>query len=418
MTSTETETVLPHLTEAAGGALREGGPEDHVDGMPCRWVVSPRDTAQVAAVMRVADAAGLAVVPRGSASKLGWGAPPERLDVLLDLRALDTLVEHAAGDLITVVGAGRRLDDLQGDLAGSGQWLAVEPSRSGTVGGLVATACTGPTRLLHGPVRDLVIGTTMVRADGVVARSGGKVVKNVAGYDLGKLLTGSFGTLGVVTEVAFRLHPVADAHGWVSVPTASAQHAHALVQGVIHSHLVATACELDRPADGPAALAVRLDGIAPGVAARTAAALTLLGEGATALEVAPPWWGSEPGEPDEVLLKVTHEISGLPALLDVVDAAADRSSVPIDLRGSVAVGTVLARLRGTPDRSAVATVVEDLRAGAPRFGGTVVVLEADPDTKRTLDVWGPVKGLDLMHSVKRRLDPGRTLSPGRFVGGI
>lgn len=417
MTTTGTD-LLPRLAEAAAGAVREGGTDDHVDGMPCRWVASPADTAQVAAVLRTAHAAGLAVVPRGSGSKLTWGAVPERLDVILDLSALDRLVEHAAGDLITVVGAGRLVDDLQRDLAGSGQWLAVEPSRPGTVGGLVATASTGPTRLLHGPVRDLVIGTTMVRADGVVARSGGKVVKNVAGYDLGKLLTGSFGTLGVLTEVAFRLHPLAEAHGWVTVPVASARHAQALVQGVIHSHLVATACELDRPAGGGATLAVRLDGIAPGVAARTAAALSLLGDGARSSDAAPPWWGAEPGQPGGALLKLTHEIAPLTALLDSVDAAAERSSVSIDVRGSVAVGTVLARLRGIPDPAAIATVVDELRAAAPRFGGTVVLLEADPDTKRMLDVWGPVKGLDLMRSVKQQLDPGRTLSPGRFVGGI
>ena len=134
---------------------------------------------------------------------------------------------------------GRRLDDLQARLASAGQWLAVDPPRRGTVGGLVATAATGPTRLLHGPVRDLVIGTTMVRADGVVAKSGGKVVKNVAGYDLGKLLTGSYGTLGVVTQVAFRLHPLPEASRWVTVPVRSATEAQDVVLRVAHSHLVA-----------------------------------------------------------------------------------------------------------------------------------------------------------------------------------
>jgi len=397
MTTTDTEMVLSRLAEAAGGSARAGGPGDQVGGMPCRWVVGPRDTAQVGAVMRVAHEAGLAVVPRGAGTKLGWGPPPERLDVLLDLTGLDALVEHAAGDLITVVGAGRLLADLQRDLSGSGQWLAVDPPRSGTVGGLVATASTGPTRLLHGAVRDLVIGTTMVRADGVISHSGGKVVKNVAGYDLGKLLTGSFGTLGVLTEVAFRLHPVAEASGWVTVPVTSARHATALTQGVLHSHLVATACELERPADGAASLAIRLDGIAPGVAARTADALELFGGGAEALDEAPSWWGTDPGRPGE---------------------AAERWAVPVDLRGSVAVGTASAALRGSHDRAATVSVVDQLRSAAMTFGGTVVVLDADPETQQMLDVWGPVKGLDLMRRVKDQFDPDRVLSPGRFVGGI
>jgi glycolate oxidase FAD binding subunit len=205
MSTTDTD-VRPRLEEWAD--VREGSAADEVGGVPARFVVAPADQAAVAAVLRTAYEHGLAVVPTGSGTKLSWGAAPERVDVLLDLSRLDRLVEHAAGDLIAVVASGRRLDALQADLASAGQWLAVDPPRGGTIGGLVATATSGPTRLLHGPVRDLVIGTTMVRADGVVARSGGKVVKNVAGYDLGKLVSGSYGTLGVLTEVAVRLHPL------------------------------------------------------------------------------------------------------------------------------------------------------------------------------------------------------------------
>ena len=375
MTTTDTAKVLGSLTDAAEGGVRDGGDEDRVLGMPCRWVVRPQDTAQVAAVLRAAHESGLAVVPKGAGTKLGWGAPPERFDVLLDLGGLDRLVEHAAGDLIAIVGAGRRVGDLQSDLAASGQWLAVEPSRPGTVGGLVATASTGPTRLLHGPVRDLVIGTTMVRADGVVAKSGGKVVKNVAGYDLGKLLTGSFGTLGVLTEVAFRLHPVAEASGWVGVPVSSSRQAGTLVQAVVHSHLVATACELDQPADGPASLAIRLDGIPPGVAARTRDAVELLGAGAEPLDAAPAWWGAEPGdEAPALLLKLTHETASLGQLLDAVREAGSSAGVALDVRGSAAVGTLLAATRGAVDPEAAVAVVERLRAASAGFGGTVVVL--------------------------------------------
>ncbi|WP_295697625.1 FAD-binding oxidoreductase [Lapillicoccus sp.] len=429
--STPTATdLLPRLSDAAAGAVREGGDGDAVDGMPCRWVVSPADTPGVSAVLRVAHDEGLAVVVRGGGTKLGWGSPPERLDVILDTTRLDGLVDHAAGDLIAVVGAGRRLDDLQADLGAASQWFAVDPARRGTLGGLVATADGGPSRLLYGPVRDLVIGATMVRADGVVAKSGGKVVKNVAGYDLGKLLTGSLGTLGVITEVAVRLHPVAPAHRYVTVPVVSTRHAHALVQGVIHSHLVATACELDQPADGAATLAIRLDGIRPGVEARTAGALELLGAGAEASDDPPAWWGTEPGAPGDVRLKLTHEIASVTALLDIVAEASDRASVPVDVRGSVAVGTVTAALRAAHhqhDRAAVADLVDHLRAacsrsvgasGAGGTGGSVVVRDADPETKARLDVWGPVPALDLMRRVKHQLDPTRVLAPGRFVGGI
>src|SRR4029078_10852158 len=217
------DVILENLCAATEDHAVAATEADAVDRMPARWVAWSGTTEQTAAVMRVAthhDLAGAArasrlslhheraVAVRGSATKLTWGARPERVDLVLDTSRMDKVVEHAAGDLIVVVGAGRRIDDLQVDLAGSGQWLGVDPARRGTVGGLVATAATGPTRLLHGPVRALLIGVTVVRADGVVAHAGGKVVKNVAGYDIGKLLTGSVGTLGVITRARFRLPPL------------------------------------------------------------------------------------------------------------------------------------------------------------------------------------------------------------------
>ncbi len=410
--------LLPRLTDAATGSVREGTDVDAVDGVRPRWVVSPSDTAGVSAVLRVAHDEGLAVVPRGSGTKLGWGAPPERLDIVLELGRLDALVDHAAGDLVAVVGAGRRLDDLQADLASAGQWFAIDPARRGTLGGVVATADTGPTRLVHGPVRDLVIGATMVRADGVVAHAGGRVVKNVAGYDLSKLLTGSFGTLGVLTQVAVRLHPLCEASRWVVVPVSSPQHAGELVQRVVHSQLVVTACELEHPAGGGARLAVRLDGISAGVPARADAAAELLGEGAEQLAEAPSWWGRDAGGSGDVRLKVTHEIASITTLLAAIGDVSEQTGVPLDLRGSVAVGVAGVALRGHPGAQTVATVLDSLRRRSRDFGGTVVVRDADPETRRQLDVWGPVGGLDLMRRVKDQLDPGRVLAPGRFVGGI
>ena len=412
------DVILESLCAATEDHAVAATEADAVDRMPARWVALPDSAEQTSAVMRVAADHDLAVVVRGSGTKLTWGARPERVDLILDTTRMDTVVEHAAGDLIVVVGAGRRLDDLQADLAGSGQWLAVDPPRRGTVGGLVATASNGPTRLLHGPVRDLLIGVTIVRADGVVAHAGGKVVKNVAGYDVGKLLTGSLGTLAVITQAAFRLHPLPEARQWVSVAVSHPGGIHALVQQVVHSQLVPTAVELDRPATGDATLSLLLEGIPPGVESRTNAALDLMGTGATAGEDAPGWWGAEPLVGGEVLLKLTHEIAGLAHLLTALDDVCAETGFTAHLRGSVAVGAVTVGLAGAGDAHALARCVESLRMRAPSFGGTVVVLEAPGDGKADLDVWGPVGGLELMHAVKRQFDPGRRLAPGRFVGGI
>ena len=420
------DAILEDLSAATEGHAASATQTDAVDRMPARWVALPGTTGQTSAVMRIAAEHDLAVVVRGCGSKLTWGARPERVDLVLDTTRMDTVVEHAAGDLIVVVGAGRRLDDLQG----------VDPPRRGTVGGLVATATTGPTRLLHGPVRDLLIGVTVVRADGVVAHAGGKVVKNVAGYDVGKLLTGSLGTLGVITQTAFRLHPLPEARKWVSVrvgdpgsPDTPDGHStpsslQALVQRVVHSQLAPAAVELDRPAPGGSTLCLLLEGIPPGVESRAAAALDLMGAGATVRDDAPRWWGAEPLAAGEALLKVTHEIAGLDHLLTALDDACATTGLTAHLRGSVAVGAVTVGLSGMVDGAGAADLhtlarcVARLRERAASFGGSVVVLEAPGDLKNDLDVWGPVGGLELMRAVKRQFDPERRLAPGRFVGGI
>lgn len=409
--------VLEDLRTAVGGQASEATRADTVAGVPARWVARPGTTAQTSAVMRAAAAHGLTVVPRGAGTKLAWGAAPEKVDVLLDTTRMDALVEHAAGDLICVVGAGRPLQTLASDLAGAGQRLGVDPARRGTVGGAVATAATGPNRLHHGSVRDLVIGMTLVRADGVVAHAGGKVVKNVAGYDLGKLLTGSFGTLAVITEVAFRLHPVPEAQRWVSAPVDSADGIQQRVQAIAHSQVVPSAVELDR-SDGGATLSLLLEGTVPGVEGRTAQALALLGDSAGSSDEAPAWWGTEPSSEHGVLVKLTHEISGLSRLLDAVDGACAATGLNARLRGSALVGTALLGLDGEATGERVGRFVDHLRQRASTFGGSVVLLEAPEHLKDGVDVWGPVSALGLMRSVKHQFDPERRLAPGRFVGGI
>jgi glycolate oxidase FAD binding subunit len=412
--------ILQDLRAAAGGNASEATDADAVAGMPARWVARPGSTDETSALLRAAAAHGLTVVPRGSGTKLGWGAPPESADLVLDTTGLDALVEHAAGDLICVVGAGRSLDTLASDLAPAGQRLGVDPARRGTVGGVVATATTGPNRLHHGAVRDQVIGMTLVRADGVVAHAGGKVVKNVAGYDLGKLLTGSFGTLGVITQVAFRLHPVPEAQRWVSVPVSSADGIQDLVLAVVHSQVVPSALELDWHG-GEGTLSLLLEGIPPGVEGRTAQVLGLLGSGATESSEPPAWWGREPeSEPSSTmaLLKVTHEIAGLSRLLAALESVAAAAGVSTRLRSSAAVGTALVGLDGAATPEALAHFVEELRRSSPAFGGSVVLLEAPAGLRDGVDPWGPVTALSLMRSVKQQFDPQRRLAPGRFVGGI
>jgi len=411
--------VLDALRQATGGHAGPAGDGDAVDGAPTRFVAAPGSTAEAAAVVRVAAAEGLAVVARGAGTKLGWGTPPRRLDLIVDTRRLDRIVEHAAGDLVVVAQAGVPLAELGERLAGDRQRLAVDEVVPGTtVGGMLGTGVTGPRRLQAGAVRDLVLGVTMVRADGVVAKAGGKVVKNVAGYDLAKLVTGAYGTLGLVTEAAFRLHPIPPAAAYVSVRLPDPASAYQAVQRALHAQWVPAAIELDRPEPGgPVEAAVLVEGTEAGVTARAEQAVATLGEGAARID-RPGWWATLPAGSDRgVLVKATTELTGTGRLLEGIDRAAVAAGTTAAVRGSGGVGVFHAALPGT-DPAALAAFVKALRDAAPAWQGSVVVLAAPAPVRSEVDSWGPVSGLDLMRRVKEQFDPDALLAPGRFVGGI
>jgi glycolate oxidase FAD binding subunit len=439
---------MPVLERWGKVAVEAAGPADALGGVQPGFVARPRSVEEVSTLMRIATGEGLAVVPRGAGTTLAWGPPPERADLVVDTTGLAGIVEHVAGDLVVVVRAGTPLVDLQASLAASGQRLALDGEHgAATVGGLVAHGLAGPSRLGYGTLRDLLIGATFVRPDGVVARTGGKVVKNVAGYDLGKLLHGSWGTLAVLTELVFRLHPRPQASRWVSTSGLDLPALGQLTGRLLHSQAVPAAIEVDQPAGGPATLTVLLEGRDATVAARAASLATLLGSAGAAPVVAdapPGWWGRRPGGGDSLrdappprgtnraenppatastLLRLTAEVAALPLLLAAVDGAALATGLDVHVRGSAGVGSLLAAVTphgddAVPSAAALSELVTRLRRGAGAWGGAVVVLDGPPEAVQGIDRWGPVAGLDLMRRVKEQFDPQRLLSPGRFVGGI
>jgi glycolate dehydrogenase FAD-binding subunit len=439
---------------AACDSVRPGTADDAVGAIVPSFVAAPSSTAQASALLRACAEHDLAVVPRGSGSRLGWGAPPARCDVVVDMLRMGAVIEHAAGDLVARVQAGARMADVASALAKAGQEIALDVPGGATIGGVLADALAGPRRLRYGTPRDLLIGITVVRADGMVAHSGGKVVKNVAGYDIGKLFTGSAGTLGLITEATFRLHPLPAARAWVTArvqgtsPEVTTMAA-AMVAAAANSPLVASAVELDRLASGgPISVGVLLEGSADGVAARAEEMKGLLsavirssdavirssGEAAPGAEVvhgahamitapassAPDCWGWVPlGGDDATLLRVSFWVSALAVVLEAIEAAARETGLRPFVMGSAGAGALYVMLPAAEAPGVAARFVGLVRAAIPAGRGGAVLLSARAPLRAALaddgGLAGPTPGLALMRAVKDQFDPGHRMAPGRFT---
>jgi glycolate oxidase FAD binding subunit len=388
--------------------------QNAVVGVEPRGVVAPKNEEELGETLRQASSQQQGVVVTCNATKLDFGDAPTRLDLRVELEHLDPLLQHSAGDLVVRSGAAVRFDDLANELAKAGQRLSIDEVVPGSsVGGIVATALAGPLRYRYGSVRDLILGARFVRADGQSAKAGGSVVKNVAGYDVAKLLCGSHGTLAVLTECIFRLHPIPRQSVTVSAELPMAV-AVARAQAVAHSNLDVAAIEYNLEG-GTSTLSVLVEGSPEGVARRAAAVSELLYEDGTRttarLEAEPPsWWGSLPGE---TVLKTTFAPGEADRALERITRESDEAFV---VRGSIGVGTLSIGVPTKTSGGALAELLESLRSAFAPLGGTVQMLRGTPEQKAGLDMFGPVPGLDLMGRIKAQFDPGGVLGPGRFVG--
>ncbi len=438
--------ALVKRLEAVVGA--EGSSPDTgacaIDGVLPKVVVTPADADQVAALLRIADEAGAKVVPWGGGTDQGLGNPPERMDVALRTARLNRVIAHEPADMTCVAGAGIRLADLQAALGKAGQFLPLDPpdAETATLGGVLSANASGPMRLAYGWPRDVVIGTQVALVSGQQARAGGRVVKNVAGFDLNKLYVGALGTLGVLVEVALKVLPLPERRASVAAAFATLDGAAQAVRSILQTDLAPCALELLSPSaaarlaratvllSGGFLVLVRVEGVLEAVQDQGERLKDLFGRSGAG-EVASLEGAEEAGAwdairgfrrgPGVVRCKASVPIKCVPALFNAADALRERHEVACDLIAHAGSGIVLCALDlESSDRvDRVVAAVSDLRGRAAELGGYLVVEAAPAAFKTRLDVWGKWgPDLRLMRALKAQYDPKRTLNPGRFVGGI
>jgi glycolate oxidase FAD binding subunit len=376
--------------------------------------VRPASYEEAAAALRRAAETGARVRPRGGGTKLGWGRPVGEPDVELETGALDAVLEHNEADLTAVLQAGLPLSRAQAALARAEQMLALDPphgpGEAATIGGLVATGDSGPLRHRYGGVRDLVIGIRVALPDGTVAHSGGKVIKNVAGYDLAKLLAGSFGTLGVVLEVAVRLHPLPRTLSTALGRSSNAAALAAAASALAHEPLEADCLDV-RWAGGEGAVLARFGGAAAGrQAERARERLVACGLDAETVDDDEPLWAAQRAGQRSAEGAVVR-ISAVQTQLAAVLGAAERA-------GASVVGRAAAGLFWLTLPTAEPGAVEALRvelAPAP-----CVLLDGPAKLRARVDPWA-LDGdgaFGLMRRVKERFDPAGVCNPGLFAAEL
>jgi glycolate oxidase FAD binding subunit len=428
-------------TRSVGAALRALTAADHViddagalaayavDDVTPRWAVGPRSVDELAAVMAIAAEENLAVAARGAGSALDLGAPPARLDVVVDLADLDAIVEYNADDLTVTVQAGLPLLALNRHLHAHHQFLPLDPvGTAHTVGGLAATGLSGPLRFRYGTMRDLLLGVRFVQADGVVTWGGSKVVKSVTGYDVPKLMVGALGTLGILAELTLRLHarPDVERTWFVTLPSAGA--AETVVAAILDSTLQPSRIELlDEHAlavaglpTSPVALLVSFGSVEDAVAEQGERLTQIVRvAGGEARAAAGEW---TPSSDRTVGARTTLRVGSLPGRLastfeTLTETRVDGARSMVSAHAGLGVWRVVID-GGAPD--AVTRCVAALRQAVREHDGYVVVTGGPVAVRRGIDPWGPIPAdtLALMRSIKVTFDPDGRLNPGRFVGGL
>jgi glycolate oxidase FAD binding subunit len=417
-----------------------------LEGRTPEAVVFPGSRDEVATVLGIAAEASLPVIPWGGGTRMALGAPPARAGLVLGLSRMNRLVEHEPGDLTATVEAGITLAALQAELGKRGQWLSLDPAHAdrATIGGILASNAAGPRRHLYGTARDLLIGVGLVLADGSFVKGGGKVVKNVAGYDVPKLAIGSFGTLGVIVDATVKLRPVPDVDRLVVTPLDRLADAGPLIRAIMASDLIPSALDVADAAalkavglasvGGAAgagseggALLVGFDGLGEQVQWQEAELARLAGRAGAVLDgsARDDAWRALGDLARRAFAHATAVMCWSVLPMQVAEAmadgraAAERHKLGAAFAAHAGVGVVFAVLGEGGSAGDVTATLDDWRRLVHDRGGHASLEWAPLAVKERVAVWDPPGPTHrIMQRLKAELDPRGILNPGRFVGGI
>ena len=403
-------------------ATRPGAAGDAIDGVVPRQVVEPETSADLAAAMAAASRDRLATVLRGGGTKIEWGRQPLAIDLAISTSRLNTLLVHRHGDLTATAHAGVTLTQLNQELARYGQWLPIDSAFDGaTIGGILASGDAGPLRHRYGTPRDLLIGVNLAMADGRLVKAGGHVVKNVAGYDLGKLISGSFGSLAGIADATFKLLPVPRASATLIAAYDDGERLGRDAQALMASQVEPIAFDVRiarRAAEASThsyLLLVRIASSPSAVAAQIESAQRLASSASRLVrdddehavwndQVRGPW--TDTG----AVVRVAWLPAKLAEVVTLVEEVQTMASGRVSVWGRVGAGAGFMTIDG--DAMTQAAVVRRLRSSV--FVGNVTVLRASRELKSQIDVWSlPGSALKTLHALKQSFDPAGILNAGR-----
>jgi glycolate oxidase FAD binding subunit len=426
MTSSD---FIRQIESVVGTDHVERSPDVVIDGLSPLMLARPGSREEVAECLKVCSEANLAVVPAGLGGWLECGNPLRRADCILSLVRMSRIIDYSPADLTVMVEAGLTVKELYDATRKERQWLPLDPpgSARATLGAVASCASSGALRLGFGTPRDYVIGLRLAHADGTESKSGGRVVKNVAGYDMNKLYIGSFGTLAVITEITLKLRPLADSSSSITVRSESLSAVGETARRVLAADILPVSIVLARgvlredttPGFDGWEMSVRFVENETAVEHQISRVIEIIGSNAS--------YSIHGGEKERAMWERLVEIDRTKAVMIKISLPLSKAlealaSIPEALPGCAIVGdagTGIIRIALDEGNAKAIEIIERLRAESVAIGGTLIIERAATAVRRRADAWGdPGRTASLMREIKDRLDPQALLNPGRFVCGI